>query len=129
MLLKDAIAQEQFLVLPLEEARAQKMAMIKAARKITEHEGVTVAPFGLLPTDAETQAKLTAVYVKALNDPTYTKNWKVGPTTWVDLNAPTIIAIGDAVEAHVQAQFDKEQVLTNQVVNATTVEEIEALNW
>jgi len=113
----------------LEEQKAAKVAEIKDARKVAEHAGVEVTPFGLLPTDAEAQFKLTAIYFKAMNDPTYTKNWKVGDTTWATLDAATIIAIGDAVEAHVQAQFDKERTLSEQVTNATTIEELEAIKW
>ena len=127
--LRGYLKRQAFLNQPLEEAKATKTAEIKAAREVAEHGGVTVAPFGLLPTDSETQSKLTAVYVKALNDPTYTKNWKVGDTTWATLDAATIIAIGDAVEVHVQAQFDKEETLTVAALASTTVEELAAIVW
>jgi hypothetical protein len=124
-----ALKLEAFLALPLDEAQTVKIAEIAKARYEVEVGGVQVPPYGVIPTDIATQAKLTAVYIKATNDPTYTKNWKVGATTWAVLDAQTIITIGDAVEAHVQAQFDKEETLTAAALAATTVEELVAINW
>jgi hypothetical protein len=112
-----------------DDQKAAKITEIAQARYKAEISGTMIDPFGLIPTDRTTHTKLTAVYVKALNDSTYTKRWKVGTTTWVTLDAATIIAIGDAVEDHVQAQFDKEQALTEAALSATTVEELIAINW
>jgi len=112
-----------------DEMKSVKLAEIKAARKAAENAGVEIQPFGLIATDLETQMKLSAVYTKALNDPTYTKNWKVGASTWAVLDATTIIAIGDAVEAHVQAQFDREETCAKSILAATTAEELSSITW
>jgi hypothetical protein len=64
----------------------------------------------------------------AQNNPQYKANWKA-KNGWAVLDTATILAVADAVRTHVQACFDKEEVLQNQVDAATTVAELEAVKW
>jgi hypothetical protein len=87
-----------------------------AARRFTAEESGTTFNGMSLQTDRVTQAKVTAAYVKAKADSTYAiANWKMAPGTFVTLSAAQIIAVGDAIAAHVQACFDHEALLSGQI--------------
>jgi hypothetical protein len=45
------------------------------------------------------------------------------------LDAATILAVAQAVRTHVQACFDREATLSAQVEAATTVEEVQAVEY
>ncbi|MFN4131277.1 MAG: DUF4376 domain-containing protein, partial [Paracoccaceae bacterium] len=52
-------------------------------------------------------ARITGAALQAVLDPAVTIRWKT-PDGYVDLDAPTILALAQAVRAHVQACFDRE---------------------
>lgn len=90
------------------ERRAAKLSALANRRWQAETGGIVVGGVSV-KTDRESQGKLTAAYVKAMNDPGFAiANWKVAPGVFVQLDAAGIIAIGDAVTAHVQSCFDRE---------------------
>lgn len=94
----------------------------------TEFNGMMIA------TDRDSQTKIAAAWAKAKDDPEFTiTNWKIGPEIFVNLDNSTIIAIGDAVTAHVQQCFNKEAELTAKILadppEITTFEEIEEEEW
>jgi hypothetical protein len=66
--------------------------------------------------------------LKAQDDPDYVVNWKA-KNGWFQIDAATLTAIADAVRAHVQACFDKEKLLCEQIDSAETEEELEAVVW
>jgi len=68
--------------------------------------GITVNGVNVL-TDDRSKLMIIGARMKAVEDGNTTKQWKT-PGGFVTLDAATLIAIGDAVEAHVQACFDKE---------------------
>ena len=108
----------------LEELKEIKKAEIAAARYEAEIAGVIG-----IKTDRESQALLTAACLQAVIDPTYTLNWKTIDGSFVELTAEDIKAIGTTVRTHVQAQFDREKTLLEQVNAATTAEELEVITW
>lgn len=71
-----------------------------------------------IKTDRDSTAKITAAYVQAVANPSFTVRWKVDTGVFITLDAATIIAIGDAVTAHVQACFDNEDALTTAILAA-----------
>ena len=79
-------------------------------------------------TDRESQAMITGAALKAMQDDTYSCRWKT-ETGFVELTAAQILAIADAVRAHVQGCFDREAELLALVDAATTPEEVEAILW
>jgi len=108
----------------LKEAKLKEIA---AARFEFEVGGITVG--GLpIPTNRDTQSKLTSAYVQATADPLLTLRWKVSLGNWITLDAPTIIAVGDAVFAHVQSAFDQEEQLTQDVEDATNEAELSVIS-
>jgi hypothetical protein len=108
----------------LEQVKGKMLQSLAERRWIAEEAGTTLNGNSIL-TDRETQAKLTAAYVKAVQDDTYViESWKFATGVFLTLNAPTIIAIANAVEAHVQACFHHEARLSNTIIGAVTKEEL-----
>lgn len=109
----DFTAEEQT---AFEAARvAAALDALASRRWQAEIGGITVPQ---VPTDHTTRATLTAAYVKAKENPAYTVRWKAGPGVFVTLDADTIIAMADAVAAHVQACFDREDELSAAILAA-----------
>ncbi len=112
---------------PFSELKAAKKAEIAQARYNAEIAGVTINGVSI-KTDRESQGLITGAALKALQDNTYTCKWK-GIDGFVELTAPQIIAVADAVRAHVQSCFDHEAELLPLVETATTEAELEAISW
>lgn len=110
-----------------QQAKEKKRAEIARKRWEEETGGITLNGTEIA-TDRESQGLLTGAVLKAKDDPAYSVRWKAR-NGWFSLDAATIIAIADAVRDHVQACFDKEEVLQNQVDAATTEAELEAVKW
>lgn len=103
-----------------ESEQREKIARdIAWVRFYKETEGITVN--GLqIPTDRNTQQVLTAMYVKAIANTEYSVQFKTGGG-FVTLSAADVIALGDAVHAHVQAAFNRESELLEQLYNGQPV--------
>lgn len=114
-------------VIDLEKLKVEKRAEIADKRWQYETSGITVAGVEIA-TDRESQALLTAAVLKVKDDPSYTVNWKA-KNGWAVLDAATILAVVDAVRSHVQACFDREKELQEQVEAATTIEELNTIEW
>jgi hypothetical protein len=112
----------------LNRQRDLKLSALATKRWEVETGGIEIA--GLqVKTDEDTQRKITGAYVRATRDPEFTVRWKIGPASFVTLDAPTIVAIGDAVTAHIQAAFNRESELVDAVVQAATWSELVAIEW
>ena len=113
---------------PLADAKVQVLGEL-ANRRYQAEEGGTTLNGMPIATDRTTQGKVTAAYVKASADNTYSiASWKGADGTFTPLDAATIIAIADAIEAHVQACFSNEATLAGQISAATTLAELEAVD-
>lgn len=109
----------------LEELKAQKKTAIMAARFAAETAGTTVNEI-LIDTGRDSQALITGAAVAAMLDDDYSLNWKTG-AGFIHLTAPEIIAVAQAVRAHVQTCFDREGELVALVDAAQTAEELDAI--
>lgn len=78
-----------------------------------ETGGITVAGLAVA-TDDRSKLMLSGARIAAMADPAYATRWKT-PAGWVDLDAATIIALSDAVQAHVAACFALEAQVAEQV--------------
>ena len=114
-------------VIDIEKFKADKKAEIADARWRAETGGMTFNGIEVA-TDRESQALLMGAVLAAQNNPQYKANWKA-KNGWFELDAATLIAIADAVRSHVQACFDREKELQEQVEAATTIEELEIIKW
>ena len=110
-----------------QQAKEAKKAEIAQARYNAEIAGVVVNGISI-KTDRESQGLITGAALKAMQDNTYTCRWK-GIDGFVELTAPQIIAIADAVRAHVQSCFDHEAELQPLIESAGTEAELEAISW
>lgn len=109
----------------LDELKAQKKAAIAAARFAAETAG-TVVNGVLIDTGRDSQALITGAALAAMLDENYSLNWKTA-SGFIHLSAPEIIAVAQAVRAHVQMCFDREGELVAQVDAAQTAEELDAI--
>ena len=116
-----------FAPMTLDEAKSAKKQEIAAARYAAEIAGVTVGG-ATVRTDRESQSLITGAALKALQDAEYVCSWKTD-AGFVELSAPQILAIADAVREHVQAQFDHERALLALIDAAGTLEDLEAVTW
>lgn len=104
--------------------KEKRKAELAAVRWQAEIAGITVGGVSVA-TDRESQAKLIAARVMAKEDAAYTVKWKA-ESGFVDLDATTIIAVADAVRAHVQAMFDLEAIKSAEIDALTTAADVAA---
>lgn len=101
-------------VISVEEKAAIALAAerdrIKARRNAALASGTEVAGIAV-HTDDLSQQRIVGAALAASLDPATTVNWKVVDGTFVTLDAATILAVAQAVRAHVQACFDREAAL------------------
>jgi hypothetical protein len=114
-------------IVDLDKLKNDKRAEIANARWKAETGGITINGVEIA-TDRESQALLTGAVLAAQDNPEYVVNWKA-QNGWAVLDTATILAAADAVRNHVQACFDREKLLQEQVEAATTIEELEAVVW
>ena len=110
-----------------EQARERKRGEIAAARFEAETAGIDVNGF-TVRTDRESQALITSAALKAMQDSEYSCRWKT-ESGFVELTAPQILAIADAVRAHVQGCFDREAELLPLIEAAESPEELAGIVW
>ena len=120
---QSAAIASYFAPMTLEDCRFAKKAEIANARWHAETSGVNG-----IRTDRESQALITGAALKAMQDSAYSCRWKT-ESGFVELTAPQILAIADAVREHVQRCFDREAELLALVEAATTPEELEGIVW
>ena len=112
----------------LDQVKEDYLSQLANRRWVAEEAGTTVNDMQVL-TDRETQSKLTAAYVKAVQDNTYViESWKFATGVFVTLSAQNIIDMANAVEAHVQACFNNEAIISATIMASTTTEELYAIN-
>jgi hypothetical protein len=109
------------------KAKEAKKAEIAQARYNAEIAGITINGVSI-KTDRESQGLITGAALKAMQDPDYTCRWK-SIDGFVELTAPQIIAIADAVRQHVQSCFDHEAELLPLIESAMTQAELDAIEW
>ena len=119
---QDAIARQAYInALP---AKLAEYRYQKETGGITYNGIVTFGGDGItIPTDRDSRANMTGAYIKAKDNPDYTVDWKL-PSGFVPLTASEIIAIADAVEAHVKDCFTAEAQVLQNIDNYTTIEEV-----
>lgn len=109
----------------LDELKAQKKQEIAAARYAAETAGTTVNGI-TIDTGRDSQALITGAALAAMLDENYSLNWKTA-NGFIHLTAPEIIAVAQAVRAHVQTCFDREGELVALVDAAETAEDLDEI--
>lgn len=108
-----------------DELKAQKKAEIASARYEAETAGTTVNEI-LIDTGRDSQALITGAALAAMLDENYSLNWKT-TSGFIHLSASEIIAVAQAVRAHVQVCFDREAELCALVDAAETKEDLDEI--
>ena len=111
----------------LEQAKAKAMADMAARRYEVEVGGIEVNGMEVA-TDRDSQGLVLGAAFAASMDPAYVVKWKTADG-FVDLDAATVIALAQAIRAHVQAAFDREAQVVALIDAAATVEEVKAIEW
>lgn len=88
------------------------------------HGGLTVAGIAI-QSDDTTQARLHAVRYMADLNPAFTVQWKT-ENGYVTLDATTIVALSNAMMAHVQNCFNAEAIVLDQLETYETAAEMKA---
>lgn len=111
----------------LAEVKAAKLAKLAERRWRAETAGVTVNGLSI-PSDAASQSKLTAAVVACVLDNAYSVNWKLADGTFQMLDHATLIAVAQAVRAHVQSCFDREAMLAGEIAAAADAAALAAID-
>jgi len=112
----------------LQAVKERKLQEIAAARYSTETSGILVNG-STIRTDRESQYTLTGAYVSLLNRLCNYVDWKTSNGQWVQLTISELEPIARAVSTHVQLCFSQEKELTDKVISANTIEEVENIIW
>lgn len=88
---------------------AELADLIAVRRYQAESAGITVGGM-VVATDRDSQGLITGAALAAMLDSTYACNWKTDDG-FVKLDAKTLIAVAQAVRAHIQGCFDREAAL------------------
>lgn len=114
-----------------EASGATKALVSYAAQKRWQVETGGIVVGGVsVATDDRSKVMIIGARVKADADPNFTTEWKT-PAGFQTINAATIIAISDAVLAHVDACFAVEAIVLAEIAagTITTTNEIDAADW
>lgn len=84
-----------------------------------------------IATDDRSKIMITGTRVKAVADPAYHEAWKTAAGSFVTLDAPSLIAISDAVLDHVSACFATERLVIADIEagKITSTDAIDAYEW
>ena len=90
-----------------------------ASHRWTVASGGTTINGIAIPTDDSTLLKLSVERTKAKEDANYAVTWKTA-AAWTPLDAPSIIAVADAVHAFVKKCYATEETIAANVSNYAT---------
>lgn len=112
----------------LEEMKTQKRAALADRRWRAEGAGVTVGDIRM-QTTRDAWTPLARLYQRALADPQFAcPAWKLGDGEFVSIDNAKLVAIGDAVEAHVQSCFVREKEIAALIADAADATALAAID-
>lgn len=111
----------------LSDIKETKHAELAAYRYEREVGGITINGI-IIKTDRESQSLIAGAKIYSDLNEAISIDWK-GKSGWVTINRTTIIAISQAVAAHVQACFTNEKAHAEAITALTTAAEIEAYDF
>ncbi|MFD2677988.1 DUF4376 domain-containing protein [Camelimonas lactis] len=115
---------------PPPPSQADLAAYAADKRWQAETGGITVAGVPVA-TDDRSKTMIMGARIKADADSSYTVGWKGADGSFVSLTAPQIIAISDAVLAHVDACFAAEAAVAAAITDGTvtTTQQVDDWPW
>lgn len=125
------VPEEQ--VSELEDAKALKWSEIKAKRVKAEDAGYEVAGVGTLQSDPESRQKIVGASLAAKiakdGGAPYSVDWTLANNAVVSLDADKMIEVGQLLLVHLDAVHQESRRLYQQIQDAQTVEDVEAIQW
>jgi len=79
-------------------------------------------------TDREAQSKIFQAYMASLNDPNFTVTWKT-KDGWLEMTASDFITLYNEFQTFLQGLYQKEKNLQALVEAATTIDELNVIEW
>ena len=114
-------------VLNLEQFKAEKIAELANVRWQEETRGYIYKGHEF-HSDRESQNRVFQAYMASLSDPNFTVTWKT-KTGWLEMTASDFITLYNEFQAFLQGLYQKEKALQEQVKAATTIEELNEIEW
>ena len=108
----------------IDEAKKRLYTNLAAKRYEVEIVGTTLLNGLRVGTDERTRSALNLAMIQIANGRTKSVNWKIevnGVTGFQSLDVPMIQQIYTALTSHIEASFDREKQLSDQIERATTV--------
>lgn len=114
---------------PLDSVKSDKWGEIKKSRDATEHGGFTWDG-SVFDSDPVSQSKIIgAVQLANMNPASFLIDWTLQDNTVRALSGANMVAVGQALAVHVNAQHVLGRTLRQQIDAATTVAEVNAISW
>jgi len=114
-------------ILDIEQLKAKKIAELADSRWQEETAGYIYKGHEF-HSDRESQDRVFQAYMASLSDSNFTVTWKT-KTGWLEMTASDFIALYNEFQTFLQGLYQKEKALQEQVEAATTIEELEAIQW
>ena len=80
-------------------------------------------------TDRLTVSRIYQAHSLAIQDPTFTTEWKIGDGSFITVDATLIGQLSASITAHIQNSFSKEKTANEAVDASTTIEELKAVEF
>lgn len=113
---------------PIETIKYERKQLMAESRYAEEVNGVALPDGTPLDTDRDTQGRIAGAFSLASANPDVVINWK-SQSGWIQLDAPTVVAMGVAIGTHVQECFTKERAKCEEIDAADTVDAVLAVEW
>ena len=126
--LEDAPAPETEPAPTLDEVRQAKIAQIDRARDTALEDGFIFNGVRYDCDDLSVQ-RITGAAVLGILNPAFVTPWITFDNSVVTLTAADLAGLGAAAAVHVATQLFKARALKDEVLAATTVEQVSAINW
>ena len=112
----------------IDDLRAEKWRNIKFNRDQAERGGFTWDG-SKFDSDQTSQQRIAVAVQMAQMNPAFTTVWTLADNTRRTLNAKEFFEVGRALGAHVSGIFTHAQALREQIEQACTAQEVEAIHW
>lgn len=112
----------------LDEVRQAKIAQIDRARDTALEDGFIFDGVRYDCDDLSVQ-RITGAAVLGILNPAFETPWITFDNSVVTLSASDLAGLGAAAAQHVATQLFKARALKDEVLAATTVEQVSAINW
>ena len=114
-------------VLDLAKFKTEKIAELANSRW-QEETGGYIYKGHEFHSDRESQNRVFQAYMASLSDPNFTVTWKT-KDGWLEMTASDFITLYNEFQTFLQGLYQKEKALQEQVKAATTIEELNEIEW